>query len=558
MTETNKTPHRTDFIRNKIDADLADGKYSDGLVFRFPPEPNGYLHVGHAKSICLNFGLSKDYNGICHLRFDDTNPVNEDVEYTEAIQRDVKWLGGDWGVHLYYSSDYFDQLYELATGLIKDGHAYVESLSAEQIREYRGTLKEPGRNSPDRDRPVSESLDLFGRMKAGEFPEGAYCLRARIDMASGNVNLRDPVIYRILHHAHHRTGDAWCIYPMYDFTHALSDAIEGITHSLCTLEFQDHRPLYDWCIEKCNMPSHPQQIEFSRLNLNYTITSKRKLKGLVLDGCVDSWDDPRMPTISGLRRRGFTPAAIREFCAQVGISKQNSVIDVGVLEECVRNDLNKVAPRRNAVLKPVKLTIQNYPEGKVEWLSVSNHPQDESFGRRDVPFCKNLYIDRDDFMFDAPKKFFRLAPDREVRLLNAYAVRCDEVVTDEEGNLLELICTYDANTLGGKKPADGRKIKGVVHWVSAEHAVDAAVRVYDRLFSHEAPASLENVAEALNPNSLQVLQAKCEPLLAEAEPEQHFQFSRTGYFVADQLEHKAEKELVFNQVVPLRSVWASK
>lgn len=555
MSENEKTPHRTDFIRNRINTDIAEGKYSDGIVVRFPPEPNGYLHVGHAKSICLNFGLAEEYKGTCHLRFDDTNPANEDEEYIHSIKRDVEWLGGQWGDHLYYASDYFDKLYDLAVQLIKQSDAYVESLSAEQIREYRGTLTEPGKNSPDRDRSVEENLDLFARMKAGEFEEGEYCLRAKIDMSAGNINLRDPVMYRILHHSHYRTGDKWCIYPMYDFTHAISDAIEGITHSLCTLEFQDHRPLYDWAVQKCQMPKQPKQIEFSRLNLNYTITSKRKLKQLVEQGHVESWDDPRMPTISGMRRRGFTPASIREFCAQVGISKQDSVIDVSILEECVRDDLNKKAPRRNAVLKPIKLTISNYPDDQQEILTVSNHPQDPSFGTREIAFGKHLYIDRDDFMFDAPKKFFRLAPGREVRLLNAYAVRCDDVITDEQGEVQELICSYDVDTLGGKKPADGRKIKGVVHWVSAEHAVDATVRVYDRLFSHEAPASLEHVADALNPNSLQILQAKCEPSLLDAGVEQHFQFSRTGYFVTDQVDHKPGSALIFNQIVPLRSNW---
>jgi glutaminyl-tRNA synthetase len=552
---TDSTPHKTDFIRNIINADLEAGKYSDGLVFRFPPEPNGYLHVGHAKSICLNFGLARDYQATCHLRFDDTNPTKEELEYAESIKRDVTWLGGEWGGHLYHASDYFDQLYAAAVGLIESGDAYIESLSPEQMRDYRGTLKEPGKNSLDRDRSVEESLDLFARMRDGEFAEGTYCLRAKIDMASGNMNLRDPVLYRILHASHDRTGDRWHIYPMYDFAHSLSDAIEGITHSLCTLEFQDHRPLYDWCVEKCKMPKRPRQIEFSRLNLNYTVTSKRKLKALVEEGHVASWDDPRMPTISGLRRRGFTAAGIREFCSQVGVSKQDSVIDMSVLEECIRSDLNRIAPRRNAVLDPIKLTIRNYPEGEMEWLTVSNHPQDESFGKREVPFCGELYIERDDFMFDAPKKFFRLAPGREVRLLNAYAVRCDEVLTDEQGNVLELICTYDKDTLGGKKPADGRKIKGVVHWVCAKHAVDATVRIYDRLFSHESPGSLDNMVDALNPDSLQIKQAKCEPSLESVDKAEHFQFSRTGYFITDEQDHQPGKELVFNQVVTLKSNW---
>ena len=554
MTDS-KVPHRTDFIRNIIDADLAAGKHQADLTFRFPPEPNGYLHIGHAKAICLNFGLAEQYNGVCNLRFDDTNPVKEDMEYIHAIKRDVSWLGGEWNDRLFHASDYFDKLYEIACELIRKGLAYVDSLTAEEIREYRGTLKEPGKNSPHRDRTVEENMDLFERMKAGEFAEGTHCLRAKIDMQAGNINLRDPVIYRILHATHYRTGDAWCIYPMYDFTHSLSDAIEGITYSLCSLEFQDHRPLYKWCVQNSGLPNMPRQIEFSRLNLNYTITSKRHLKRLIDEGHVADWNDPRMPTISGLRRRGFTPSAIREFCAQIGISKQNSVIDVSVLEDCQRNDLNKTAPRRNAVLDPIKLTISNYPQDKEEVLTIANHPQDPDFGTRPVILTKTLYIERDDFMFDPPKKFFRLSPGRELRLLNAYAIRCDEVVTDEKGEVLELICSYDPDTLGGKKPADGRKIKGVIHWVSAAHAVDAEVRVYDRLFKEPNPSAADDFHTALNPDSLRVLQAKVEPALSSAESEQHFQFNRLGYYVTDQVDHQCGENLVFNQIVPLRSAW---
>ena len=554
MTDS-KVPHRTDFIRNIIDADLAAGKHQADLTFRFPPEPNGYLHIGHAKAICLNFGLAEQYSGVCNLRFDDTNPVKEDMEYIHAIKRDVSWLGGEWNDRLFHASDYFDKLYEIACELIRKGLAYVDSLTAEEIREYRGTLKEPGKNSPHRDRTVEENMDLFERMKAGEFAEGTHCLRAKIDMQAGNINLRDPVIYRILHATHYRTGDAWCIYPMYDFTHSLSDAIEGITYSLCSLEFQDHRPLYKWCVQNSGLPNMPRQIEFSRLNLNYTITSKRHLKRLIDEGHVADWNDPRMPTISGLRRRGFTPSAIREFCAQIGISKQNSVIDVSVLEDCQRNDLNKTAPRRNAVLDPIKLTISNYPQDKEEVLTIANHPQDPDFGTRPVILTKTLYIERDDFMFDPPKKFFRLSPGRELRLLNAYAIRCDEVVTDEKGEVLELICSYDPDTLGGKKPADGRKIKGVIHWVSAAHAVDAEVRVYDRLFKEPNPSAADDFHTALNPDSLRVLQAKVEPALSSAESEQHFQFNRLGYYVTDQVDHQCGENLVFNQIVPLRSAW---
>lgn len=554
MTDS-KVPHRTDFIRNIIDADLAAGKHQADLTFRFPPEPNGYLHIGHAKAICLNFGLAEQYNGVCNLRFDDTNPVKEDMEYIHAIKRDVSWLGGEWNDRLFHASDYFDKLYEIACELIRKGLAYVDSLTAEEIREYRGTLKEPGKNSPHRDRTVEENMDLFERMKAGEFAEGTHCLRAKIDMQAGNINLRDPVIYRILHATHYRTGDAWCIYPMYDFTHSLSDAIEGITYSLCSLEFQDHRPLYEWCVQNSGLPNMPRQIEFSRLNLNYTITSKRHLKRLIDEGHVADWSDPRMPTISGLRRRGFTPSAIREFCAQIGISKQNSVIDVSVLEDCQRNDLNKTAPRRNAVLDPIKLTISNYPQDKEEVLTIANHPQDPDFGTRPVILTKTLYIERDDFMFDPPKKFFRLSPGRELRLLNAYAIRCDEVVTDEKGEVLELICSYDPDTLGGKKPADGRKIKGVIHWVSAAHAVDAEVRVYDRLFKEPNPSAADDFHTALNPDSLRVLQAKVEPALSSAESEQHFQFNRLGYYVTDQVDHQCGESLVFNQIVTLRSAW---
>lgn len=543
---------KTNFIRNIIDEDLKSGKHTK-IVTRFPPEPNGYLHVGHAKAICVSFGIALDYKGQCHLRFDDTNPINEEEMFARAIEEDVKWLGFNWGDHLYHSSDYFDKLYELAVKLIKDGKAFVCSLNAEKMREYRGTLKEPGKNSPDRDRSVEENLDLFERMRAGEFAEGAYTLRAKIDMAAGNINLRDPAIYRIRKVSHARTGDKWCIYPMYDFSHALSDAIEGITHSLCTLEFQDHRPLYDWFVDNCEMPHKPRQIEFSRLNLNYTITSKRKLKQLVEDNIVDGWDDPRMPTLHGMRRRGIPPEAIRIFCEKLGVSKQDSVIDINVLEQEVRDYLNQHAPRRNAILKPIKVVITNFAETPVA-LSVANHPQNESFGRREINFSNTIYIEADDFMMEPELKFHRLSPGKEVRLSNAYVIRCDEVIQNKYGEVTEIKATYDPDTLGGKKPKDGRKVKGIIHWVNAADAVDAEIRVYDRLFSVENPAASTDFMALINPLSKTIYQGKVEKSLQAASPERRFQFNRVGYFVADRFAY-SNQSLVFNQIVSLRETW---
>lgn len=554
MTETTKA-HITNFIRNIIDEDIASNKHDGKVITRFPPEPNGYLHIGHAKAICLNFTLAEDYKGHCYLRFDDTNPANENEEYMHAIKKDVHWLGFDWQEHLTFASDYFDKLYELAIHLIKAGKAYVCDLTAEQVREYRGTLKQPGKDSPFRNRSVEENLDLFERMKNGEFAEGSRTLRAKIDMSSGNMNMRDPALYRIKFIEHHRSGEKWCIYPMYDYTHPLSDALEDITHSLCSLEFQDHRPLYDWVVTHCDMPHQPRQIEFSRLNLNYTITSKRKLKQLVEENHVDGWDDPRMPTLSGFRRRGYTPASIRQFCEQVGISKQNSITDMSQLEECIRSDLNQSAPRRNAVLNPIKVVITNYPEDEEEWLNVSNHPQKPEMGKRDIAFTREVYIDADDFMLEPIPKYFRLAPGREVRLMNAFAIKCDEVIYGEDGEIAELHCTYDPDTLGGAKPADGRKIKGTIHWVSAKYAVDAMVRVYDRLFNVENPGAEDDFTKALNPDSLQRMSnAKVEPSLQQAKPGETFQFNRLGYFCADIEEH-AESRLVFNRTVSLRDTW---
>ncbi len=547
-----------DFIRTIVAQDLAAGKNDGRLVTRFPPEPNGYLHIGHAKSICLNFGLAQEYpQGVCHMRFDDTNPEKEDVEYTESILADVKWLGFDWGDNLFYASDYFDRLYDYAVQLIKLGKAYVCSLNAEEMRAYRGTLKEPGKNSPYRDRSVEENLDLFERMKNGEFADGEHLLRAKIDMASPNINMRDPAIYRIRKVNHHRTGDKWCIYPMYDFTHCLSDAIEKITHSLCTLEFADHRPLYDWVLDTLQTPYHPQQIEFARLNLNFTVMSKRKLMQLVNDGLVSSWDDPRMLTISGLRRRGYTPASIRNFCAEIGLAKRESRIDMGVLENAIRNDLNDIAPRRLAVLNPLKVVITNYPEDKEEELEIANHPKDPEMGTRMIPFSREIYIDRDDFMEEPAKKFFRLAPGREVRLRAAYFITCDEVIKDDAGDVVELRCSYDPASRGGSSP-DGRKVKGTLHWVSAHHALDADIRLYDRLFNKENPEEDPDVdfKENLNPDSLQTLKhCKLEPSLAQADPEAHFQFERVGFFCLDSKE-STEANPVFNRTVTLRDTWA--
>jgi len=550
MDTNNNTP--SNFIRNIIDEDLASGKHK-AIVTRFPPEPNGYLHIGHAKSICLNFGIARDYQGRCHLRFDDTNPEKEEMEYIESIMRDVHWLGFDWGEHLYFASDYFEQLHDLAVELIKQGKAYVCELSAEEIREYRGTLTEPGKNSPYRDRSVEENLDLFQRMRQGEFEEGSHVLRAKIDMASPNIVMRDPTLYRIRKVSHHRTGDAWCIYPMYDFTHCLSDAIEGITHSICTLEFENNRALYDWILEQVYPKPHPQQIEFARLNLTYTMMSKRKLLELVNRGIVRGWDDPRMPTLSGLRRRGYTPAAIRDFCERIGVSKANSMVDYSFLEHCLREDLNQTSPRVMGVLRPVKVVIENYPEGQVAYLEAVNNPQDPSAGTRQIPFTREIYIEREDFMMDPPKKFFRLAPGREVRLRFAYFITCTDVVQDEEGNVVEIRATYDPETKGGSAP-DGRKVKATLHWVAAEHSLPAEVRLYDHLFKVEDP-SIGDMEEHLNPDSLEILNdARVEMTLKNAQPEDKFQFERLGYFCVDP--DSTGERLVFNRTVALRDTWS--
>ncbi len=553
----NEAAASRDFIRTIIDEDLKNGKHTS-IMTRFPPEPNGYLHIGHAKSICLNFGIANEFNGFCNLRFDDTNPTKEEVEYVESILEDVRWVGFDWGDRLYYASDYFEQLYGWAVELIQKGKAYVCSLSADEIREYRGTLTEPGKDSPYRNRSVEENLDLFARMKAGEFKEGEHVLRAKIDMASPNINLRDPVIYRIRHESHHRTGDKWCIYPMYDYTHGLSDSIEGITHSICTMEYEDHRPLYDWFLDAIDTPCHPQQIEFARLNLNFSVMSKRKLLTLVNNGHVSSWDDPRMPTISGMRRRGYTPEAIRNFCDRIGVAKRESIVDLALLEYCVREDLNKVVPRVMGVLKPLRLVIDNYPEDLIEELDCPYHPEDESMGSRNVPFSKVLYIEQDDFMEDPPKKFFRLAPGREVRLRYAYYVTCENVVKDEEtGEVLEVHCTYDPETKGGWSK-DGRKVRGTLHWVSAAHALSIEVRLYDRLFTVENPTGEKDgdFASFINPNSLEILK-ECfvEPSLKGASQGSHYQFERIGYFCVDSRD-STEDHPVFNRTVTLRDSWA--
>ena len=547
----------SDFIRTIIQEDLNTGKYDGRVHTRFPPEPNGYLHIGHAKSICLNFGVAADFGGLCNLRFDDTNPTKEELEYVESIQEDIRWLGFDWGERLYYASDYFQQLFDYAVYLIKKGLAYVDDLTADEIRAYRGTLTEPGKESPYRNRSVEENLDLFERMRAGEFSDGSRVLRAKIDMASGNLNLRDPVMYRILHEAHHRTGDQWCIYPMYDFAHGQSDSIEKITHSLCTLEFQDHRPLYDWFVEELDI-YHPQQIEFARLNLSYTVLSKRKLLRLVNEKYVRGWDDPRMPTISGLRRRGYTPEAIRDFCDRIGVAKSDSIVDMALLEHCIRQDLNQRSQRVMGILNPLRVVIDNYPEGLVEEMEAINNPEDGSMGTRKVPFSKVLYIERDDFMEEPPKKFFRLAPGREVRLRYAYFVTCVGVVKDEKtGEVTELHCTYDPATKGGDAP-DGRKVKGTLHWVSAAHALPAEVRLYDRLFLNENPDDTVGGADFtsnLNPNSLEVLKnCYVEPSLAGSKPGSRYQFERLGYFCVDP--DSGPDPLVFNRTVALRDSWA--
>jgi glutaminyl-tRNA synthetase len=547
------------FIAAIVSADIRANKNDGRVMTRFPPEPNGYLHIGHAKSICLNFGLAQDFNGVCNLRFDDTNPTKEEQQYIDSIKEDVRWLGFDWQERLYFASDYFEKFYEFALFLIKKGRAYVDSLSAEEIREYRGTLTQAGRESPYRQRSVAENLDLFARMKAGEFTDGTHVLRAKINMASGNLNMRDPVMYRILHASHHRTGDAWCIYPMYDFAHGQSDSIEGITHSICTLEFEDHRPLYDWFIDELELACHPQQIEFARLNLTYTIMSKRKLVRLVSEGHVQDWDDPRLPTISGLRRRGFTPEAIRDFCERIGVAKKDSTVDMALLEHCLREDLNKRAPRVMAVLKPLKVVLENYPEGQVEELDAVNNPEDPAAGSRKVPFARELYIEQDDFMEEPFKKFFRLAPGREVRLRYGYFITCTGIKKDDvTGEILELRCTYDPATRGGNAP-DGRKVKATLHWVSAQHSLPAEVRLYSHLFTRENPAAAEegeDFTTYINPESLEILSGcQLEPNLADAQPESIYQFERLGYFCADRHDC-TEGRLVFNRSVTLRDAWA--
>jgi len=553
----NGTEKPSDFIREIVAADLETNKYGGRVHTRFPPEPNGYLHIGHAKSICLNFGIAGEFGGLCNLRMDDTNPTKEEVEYVESIKEDVRWLGFDWDDRLFYASDYFERLYEYAVELIRIGKAYVCDLSADEMREYRGTLTERGKDSPYRNRSVEENLDLFGRMRAGEFLDGSRTLRAKIDMSSGNINMRDPVIYRILHASHHRTGDSWCIYPMYDFAHCFSDSIEGITHSICTLEFEDHRPLYDWFLDELKV-YHPQQIEFARLNLSRTVLSKRKLIQLVQEGHVTGWDDPRMPTISGLRRRGYTPESIRNFCDRIGVAKRDSIVDIALLEHCIREDLNKRAPRAMAVLRPLRVVIDNYPDGQVEELEAINNPEDPGMGTRKVPFSKVLYIEQDDFREKPPKEFFRLAPGREVRLRYAYFVKCVDVVKDEKtGEVVEVRCTYDPATRGGDSP-DGRKVKATLHWVSEAHAVEAEVRLYDHLFLKADPGDVEedkDFKSSLNAASLDTLTScHVEPSLAGAAPGNRFQFERQGYFCVDP--DSSDKKLVFNRTVTLKDTWA--
>jgi len=548
----------SNFIKNIIDENLKNNK-NEGLVHnRFPPEPNGYLHIGHAKSICLNFGLAAEYQGLCNLRFDDTNPSKEEEEYVNSIMEDVLWLGFDWGDRLYYASDYFEQLYQWAVQLIKEGKAYVDSLSAEEIREHRGTLTQPGKQSPFRNRSIEENLNLFERMRAGEFDDGTHVLRAKIDMNSPNVNMRDPVMYRILHATHHRTGDTWCIYPMYDFTHGQSDSLEGITHSICTLEFEDHRPLYDWYIEALKI-HHPRQIEFARLNLTYTVMSKRKLLQLVQEKYVSGWDDPLMPTIAGLRRRGYTPEAIRNFCERIGVAKSNSTLDIALLEYCLREDLNLRSPRVMAVLKPLRVIITNYPEGQVEQMEAINNPEDLSRGSRIVPFSRALYIEQDDFREDPPKKFFRLAPGQEVRLRYAYIIKCENVIKDDKtGEIIEIHCTYDPETKSGS-PQSNRMVKGTIHWVSAAHSIEAEVRLYDRLFLKPNPDDTKDgtdFRDHVNPASLETLTScRIEPSLAGAVPGSRYQFERLGYFCVDSVDSTPGK-LVFNRTVPLRDTWA--
>ncbi len=546
-----------DFVRTIVAEDVKNGKNESRVHTRFPPEPNGYLHIGHAKSIVLNFGISEEFNGKCNLRFDDTNPTKEDVEYVESIQEDIRWLGFDWEDRMYFASDYFEQLYQWAEYLVTHGLAYVDELNAEQIREYRGTPTKAGKNSPFRDRPAEESLYLLRRMRGGEFPDGAMILRARIDMAHSNINMRDPALYRIRHARHHRTGTEWCIYPTYDFAHGQSDAIEGITHSICTLEFENHRPLYDWFIEQLPVPHTPRQIEFARLNLTYTVMSKRKLLRLVQEGFVDGWDDPRMPTISGLRRRGYTPEAIRNFCRLIGVSKTNSTVDLSLLEFSLREDLNVRARRYMAVTDPIKLTITNWPEGHVEWFDAVNNPEDDSQGSRSIPFTGNLYVERDDYLDDPPRKWFRLAKGKEVRLKHAYFVTCNDVVYDDEGNVLELLCTYDPESRGGESP-DGRKVKGTLHWVTREHAKPAEIRFYEALFDRENPDDVEEGEDftvALNPQSLKISRGYVEPSLAKLPEGEAVQFLRIGYFCKDR-KYCTDDNLVFNRAVTLKDSWA--
>jgi len=554
--KTNNSTTKLDFIRAIAAEDLKTNKWGGRVVTRFPPEPNGFLHIGHAKSICLNFGIAAENGGLCNLRFDDTNPVKEEAEYIESIKQDIRWLGFDWDDRLFYASDYFEQMYRYAVQLIKAGKAYVCDLSAEQIREYRGTLTSPGENSPYRARSIKENLDLFERMRAGQFPDGSRTLRAKIDMSHPNLNMRDPVMYRILHANHHRTGEKWCIYPTYDWAHGLEDSIEAITHSICTLEFENHRPLYDWFLDQLST-HHPQQIEFARLNLAYTVMSKRKLQQLVQEGLISGWDDPRMPTISGLRRRGYSPQSIRNFCKRIGVAKFNSTVDIALLEHCVREDLNKTSPRVMAVLRPLKLVIDNYPADKVEELEAVNNPEDPSAGTRKVPFSHQLYIERDDFMENPPKKFYRLAPGREVRLRYAYFVTCTDVVKDANGQIVELHCTYDPATRGGDAP-DGRKVKATLHWVSAEHSLPAEVRLYDHLFTNQNPDDVEegdNFKSNLNPNSLEAITScRVEPSLAGAASGARYQFERLGYFCVDP--DSSDGKLVFNRTVSLRDPWA--
>ena len=554
-TQEPEVKESTDFIRAKIMADNASGRFNGKVHTRFPPEPNGYLHLGHAKSICLNFGVAKEFNGLCNLRFDDTNPTKEDTEYVESIREDVRWLGGDWGDREFYASNYFDKLYEYAEQLIKMGKAYVDDLTADEIREYRGTLTQPGRESPYRNRSVEENLDLFRRMRAGEFADGTHVLRAKIDMASPNLVMRDPTLYRIRHATHHRTGDKWCIYPMYDFTHPLSDSIEGITHSLCTLEFVNNRELYNWVLETLNV-YHPEQTEFARLNLTYTVLSKRKLIQLVKEGYVKGWDDPRMPTLSALRRRGVPPEAIRDFCQRIGMAKSEAVVEYGLLEFCIREYLNAHAPRWMAVLNPVRLVIDNYPEDQEDVFEMPLYPDDDSFGSRKVPFTRELYIDRDDFRLDPPKKYYRLAPGQEVRLRYAYFVTCTVVVKDAEGNVQEIHCTYDPASRGGNSP-DGRKVKGTIHWVSAKYALPAEVRLYEQLFSVADPNNVpegKTFLDYINPDSLRTVSARLEPAMAQIRTGETVQFERVGYFCKDR--DSTDERPVFNRTVTLRDTWA--